>query len=84
MLIARKVKLVMEMNAEHHVEMIKIVSLMRNVFVEHAVLFVVKTVNVEMSLYVKIEYVKLDAELIILVQKLNLVSTNNVQIHVQY
>jgi hypothetical protein len=84
MLIALKVKLVMEMNAERHVEMIKIVFLMRNVFVEHVELFVVKTVNVEMNLYVKIEYVKLDAELIILVQKLNLVSISNVLILVQY
>lgn len=83
-LIVQKVKLVTEMNAEHHAEMIKIVSLMRNVFVEHAELFAAKTANVEMNLYAKIEFVKLDAELIILVQRLNRVSINNVPIHVPF
>lgn len=57
---------------------------MRNVFVAHVELFAAKTANAEMDLFAKIEFVKLVAEPTIPVQKLNLASTNNAQIRVQF
>lgn len=83
MTIVLRVKLVTEKNADLLVAMIKIVCLMKDACVELAAQFVVQTVNVVKTSFVKIEFVKLVVDQMFRAVKNNPASTNNVQIHVQ-
>ena len=55
---------------------------MKDVFEALAELYVIQTLLVDKDSFVRTEYARLDAELIIVVHLKKLVSTNNVQIHV--